>query len=170
MKYMSHFYIVNPNFLSMPHTVESTINYSAADYARGAVDLLDEEPTTMPPVLINTTVVDKAATLVREVAPRVIETIVSHLMPVSPSSPGPGTTQPDPVPQQQYQQHPQQHQTLISPPVETVVIVEVPSNFSTSTPIQPVDTVCNKNGKSAHSVRFNNYIIFSTCQLSALLQ
>jgi hypothetical protein len=121
----------------MPHTVESTINYSAADYARGAVDLLDEEPTTMPPVLINTTVVDKAATLVREVAPRVIETIVSHLMPVSPSPSGPGTTsQFDPVPQQQYQPHPQQHQTLISPPLETVVIVEVPSNSSTSTPIQ----------------------------------
>jgi hypothetical protein len=117
----------------MPHTVESTITYSAADYARGAVDLINDEP----PVLSNTTAVEKAATLVREMAPTVIETIVSHLVPVSPSSP------------QQQHQPPQQHQTFISPPVETVLIVEVPSNSSATTPIHPADTVCSDKQKNS---------------------
>jgi hypothetical protein len=71
----------------MPHTVESTIRLSAADYARGAVDLVDEEPTMLPPVLSNTSFVEKAATLVRETAPKFIETIVS-LVPISPPSAG----------------------------------------------------------------------------------
>jgi hypothetical protein len=121
----------------MPHTVESTITYSAADYARGAVDLIDDEPATLSPVLPNTTIVEKAATLVREMAPKFIETIVSHLVPVS--SPPHSEAAPGQPP---HQFHPQQ-QTFVSPPVETVVVVEVPANTSIPTSSHTGDTVSN---------------------------
>jgi hypothetical protein len=81
--------------------------------------------------------VEKAATLVREMAPKFIETIVSHLVPVS--SPPHSEAAPGQPP---HQFHPQQ-QTFVSPPVETVVVVEVPANTSIPTSSHTGDTVSN---------------------------
>jgi hypothetical protein len=132
----------------MPHTVESTISYSERDRARGAIDLvMDEQSSNVTP---NMTVIGKAVTLVREAAPKIIETIVSHLAP--PLSTSPGTQQVTPlVPNQEG------FQTLVSPPVETVVVVGIPTNDTVVTPSIPTATV---------RISPNNYICvleFANC-------
>jgi hypothetical protein len=112
--------------------VESTINYSERDLARGAVDLVMDEQS--PIVTPNTTVIGNAVNLVREAAPKIIETIVSHLAPPLPSSPST---------QQVSLLVPNQDgfQTLFSPPVETVVVVGIPTNNTLVTPSIPTATV-----------------------------
>jgi hypothetical protein len=113
----------------MPHTVESTISLSERDLARGAVDLYAEDITTAPP-LLNSTILQKAVSVVKEAAPSIVETIVSHLAPVVPhhsgnvSLSGPGGS-------------PQiigVHEVMVSPPVETVVIVTSPANDTIPAP------------------------------------
>jgi hypothetical protein len=113
----------------MPHTVESTIIYSAADYARGAVDLIEEPTTAAPPLVFNSSVVQKAISIVKEAAPQIMETIVSQLVPVIPQH-SVGTLNDTVVPE-----------LIVSPPVETVVVLTVPGNSSTPVPIAPTDTV-----------------------------
>jgi hypothetical protein len=140
---MSYYFLVNPNY-TMPHTVESTIRLSAADYARGAVDLTPEETVPDLPVSpSNVTFLDTAVSVVREAAPKIIEAITNHLVPAVPQSTGAVQRYPEAVyaPQgQSVSTHPPE--IMISPPLETVVVVAVPANHTSSIPISPVDTVC----------------------------
>jgi hypothetical protein len=113
----------------MPHTVESVITLSERDYARGAMDLVPEEAEP----LINSTVLETAVSIVKEAGPKVIEAIASRLVPVfrpqlpetfTPSLAGSGGNLSVPgVPE-----------VLVSPPVETIVIVS-PTNQSLYPPI-----------------------------------
>jgi hypothetical protein len=118
----------------MPHTVESTITLSERDLARGAVDLYAEDFTTVPPLLPNSTILQKAASVVKEAVPSIVETIMSHLVPVVPhqSSNGPLTGP---------SEHLVGHEVMVSPPVETVVIVPVPVNDTTTVLPPSADTV-----------------------------
>jgi hypothetical protein len=123
---MSYYIYSEPKLSKMPHTVESTIRLSERDIARGAVDLSMEEE---PPVIPNATVYEKAVGLVKEAAPKVIEAIVSHLAPPA-SSPSPTW-----VP---YQHEPH---VFVSPPVETVVVVEIPTNDTVAIPPQTIPPI-----------------------------
>jgi hypothetical protein len=126
----------------MPHTVESTITYSAADYARGAVDLLPEEimplNSTARPML-NTTLFEAAVSIVKEAGPKVIEAISTHLMPVSThqlldmvtDSPAESGGKP----------RAQLPEVFISPPVETIVVVQPSYNTTRPTVTLAPETV-----------------------------
>jgi hypothetical protein len=120
----------------MPHTVESTISLSEKDLARGAVDLTMEDPIFFPPD--NSTLVEKAVTVVKEAAPKIIETIVSHLVPNPSVSSFPGTLG------QSTTKIPMGDpgvSTLSSPPLETIVVIAVPDNHTISSSLPPADTV-----------------------------
>jgi hypothetical protein len=128
----------------MPHTVESTITLSERDLARGAIDLTPEDTTADLPVSsTNVTFLDTAVSVVREAAPRIIEAITNHLVPAVP--------RPTDVPQRYsevvYVPQGQSVSTsppeiLISPPLETIVVVTGPTNHTSFMPTFPADTVC----------------------------
>jgi hypothetical protein len=129
----------------MPHTVESTIRFSAVDYARGAVDLTPEEiflPSDNSSVVLNQTMLETAVSVVREAGPKVIEAIVSHLVPVHlPDVPvnvsvGSGDSP----------KLPEVPEVFSGPSLETIVIV-TPSNYSLSPP-----TVLNQDTVSIYCV------------------
>jgi hypothetical protein len=120
----------------MPHGVESTITLSERDLARGAMDLNPEEtvlPTNLTSILGNSTVLETAVSVVKEAGPKVIEAIASWLVPVfrpqlpetfTPSLAGSGGNHSvSGVPE-----------VLVSPPVETIVIV-APNNHSVQPPV-----------------------------------
>jgi hypothetical protein len=95
-----------------------------------------------PPIRPNATVYEKAVGLVKEAAPKVIEAIVSHLAPPASSPPNPQSS-PTWVP---YQHEPQ---VFVSPPMGTVVIVEVPTNNTVAIPpqaIPPIPTTTVSDG------------------------
>jgi hypothetical protein len=120
----------------MPHTIESTINLSERDLARGAVDLYAEDLTTAPPLLPNSTILQKAVSVVKEAAPSIVETIVSHLTPAVPHHPGNSNLGFGGPPQRI-----ETHEVMVSPPVETVVIVAVPVNDTIPVPPPTAATV-----------------------------
>jgi hypothetical protein len=117
----------------MPHSVESTIKYSERDLARGAIDLVPEDNSSsvnISSVAINQNMLEAAVSVVKEAGPKVIEAIVTHLVPVSrPQKPeafmnvsaGSGDTIWAP-------------EVFASPPLETIVIVPS-ANHSVPPPI-----------------------------------
>jgi hypothetical protein len=109
----------------MPHTVESTISYSERDLARGAVDLYEDDIPSTSASLINDTMIQQAVSVVKEAAPRIIETIVSKLVPVVHHHPNiePGVSVPEQLPE-----------VYFSPPVETIIVVP-PSNHTGLPPV-----------------------------------
>jgi hypothetical protein len=119
----------------------------------GAIDLaeIDQEPvvTNTLATVANSTL-QAAATVVREAAPRFIETIIQHLLPdfpvqsevtadLSPHSPG-VTSGPSPI---QYQSPVTSSppSVIVSPPVETVIILPASNNVSYPTIPTSHDTV-----------------------------
>jgi hypothetical protein len=122
----------------MPHSVESTITLSERDLSRGAVDLTPE--VDLP---VNNTLLETAVSVVREAAPKIVEAITNHLVPTVSRQPDMLPRYPEVVkfPQKQTTStlHPE---VMFSPPLETVVVVTVPVNHTSSTPVFPTDTVC----------------------------
>jgi hypothetical protein len=110
----------------MPHTVESTINYSDRDRARGAIDLLPEGDA----VPVNGTLLETAVSVIKEAGPNIIEIITSHLMPVIPrhsgaaGQPAAGT------------------EVVVSPPIGTIIVMPPPVNSSHLDVPVVRDTVC----------------------------
>jgi hypothetical protein len=117
----------------MPHTVESTIVFNERDLARGAEDLYGEDTTIAPPLLSNSTIIQKAVSVVKEAAPSIIETIVSQFVPVTHHHSGNG-----PIGDLSGTDHVVGPDVMVSPPV---VIVTVPVNDTIPVPPPPVDTV-----------------------------
>jgi hypothetical protein len=124
----------------MPHTVESTISLSERDLARGAIDLAPEPEysmvnTTLAP-LFNNTVLEAAVSVIKDAGPKLIDTIVHRLVPVSQyqgselSTVSPTVSMSNQLPT-----------VYMAPPVETIIIVP-PSNHSANPPgILNTDTV-----------------------------
>jgi hypothetical protein len=129
----------------MPHSVESTISLSDRDLARGAIDLAPEND--LPPA--NVTLFETAVSVIKEVGPKVIEVITSHLTPVIPNHSGAishaGTEPPAPAPSfpsEVMAGLPTGTEVMVSPPMETIIVI--PSSINSSHPEVPVvhDTVC----------------------------
>jgi hypothetical protein len=113
----------------MPHTIESTIGLSERDLERGAIALTPEHD--LP---VNKTMLDTAASIIREAGPKIVEVMTSHLIPALPRLPevvipptvvSPSTTIPE---------------VVVSTPVEAVIIFPVANSSNTLVPTPP-DTV-----------------------------
>jgi hypothetical protein len=139
--------------------LDRRVHFSAEDLAMGAVDLAEiEEETVNNTLAVANSTLHTAVSVVKEAAPRIIETIVKNLVPVFSSSSQPTVSPSLPHSANNPLQFPSFSvlpevsasppletpilpEVLVSPPVETIIIIPHPGN--TSYPIVPTahDTV-----------------------------
>jgi hypothetical protein len=132
--------------------LDRRVHFSAEDLANGAVDLAEVEEEVANNTMANlaNSTLQAAAHVVREAAPRFIETIINHLLPVSSAHSGVtigsaldhvGVTTGQSLPQSQLSVTSGSQNVVVSPPVETIIILPAPHNISHPTPPIIHDTV-----------------------------
>jgi hypothetical protein len=133
-------------FSKMYSGLDRKVHFSTEDLAMGAVDLAEEEDTGHNTTLagfVNNTVLNTAVSVVKEAGPRIIEAITTHLVPVLPRSPEvikpllfPTVVQPPTslttTPHAE---------VVVSPPLETVVVISPVYNNTQLPPPVIHDTV-----------------------------
>jgi hypothetical protein len=113
--------------------LDRKVHFSEEELAMGAVDLAEiEEEVANNSTLsgfINHTILNTAASVIKEAGPKIIEAITTHLVPVLPRSPEVikpllfPTSTPHAVPPPVYPAATPHAEVMISPPVETVVVI-----------------------------------------------
>jgi hypothetical protein len=132
--------------------LDRRVHFSAEDLANGAIDLAEVEEEVANNTMANlaNSTLQAAANVVREAAPRFIETIINHLLPVSPAYSGVtvgsalnhvGITSDQSLPQSQLSVPSGSQNVVVSPPVATIIILPAPNNISHPTPPITHDTV-----------------------------
>jgi hypothetical protein len=127
--------------------LDRRVHFSEEELAMGAVDLAEiekEESVNSTMALIANSTMQAAVSVVKEAGPKIIETIMKQLVPVFPASSQP-TVSPfshqSTVFPSSFQSPPGTQQTsvipilpevLVSPPLETVVIIPLPHNNTSS--------------------------------------
>jgi hypothetical protein len=117
------------------HAADIHPHISKEDLAMGAVDLYAEYlgETTVSPLIPNSTRMEEAVKVVKEVAPTIVDAISNHLFPLSPSPSG-GSDHPDVT---------VGHSDVVaSYPLETIVVlppVHNTTNFIRPTSSNPVN-------------------------------
>jgi hypothetical protein len=134
--------------------LDRRVHFSQEDLAMGAVDLAEiEEETGQNNTLagfINNTVLGTAVSVVKEAGPRIIEAITTHLVPALPRSQEVikpllfPTSTPHVIPSPSYPTTTSHAEVMVSPPVETVVVISPVYNSTQLSPPVMHDTVSEK--------------------------
>jgi hypothetical protein len=123
--------------------LDRRVHFSQEDLAMGAVDLseIEEEEkgvNNAVTALANSTM-QAAVAVVKEAGPKILETIVNHLVPVLPSLPQSALNPSTPPPAVSVLQPPTYFplpEVLVSSPVETIIVMPPVSNISH--PVHPI--------------------------------
>jgi hypothetical protein len=116
--------------------VESTISLSERDLARGAIDLTPEHD--LP---VNNTLLETAVSVIKDAGPKIIEVISNHLVPALPKFPEVFVNPRGAPVSRDLQGDLPVPEVMVSPPVETIVVISPPNQTSQLPPNMTADTV-----------------------------